>query len=98
MCGRVFDPEEISETKLNPLKGRKGDRWLWTIDRRYNVPPTMPLPVMISKDGVRTIEPMRWGLIPSWAKDMKGGFSTFNARADGIDTKPTFAGHRGQGH
>jgi putative SOS response-associated peptidase YedK len=31
---------------------------------------------------------MRWGLIPSWSKDMKGGFSTFNARADGIDTKP----------
>ena len=27
MCGRVFDPEEVSETKLNPLKGRKGDRW-----------------------------------------------------------------------
>jgi len=31
---------------------------------------------------------------------MKGGFSTFNARADGIDTKPTFkdawkAGRRG---
>ena len=42
MCGRVFDPEEVSETKLNPLKGRKGDRWLWTLARRYNVPPTMP--------------------------------------------------------
>jgi putative SOS response-associated peptidase YedK len=92
MCGRVFDPEEVSETKLNPLKGRKGDRWLWTLPRRYNVPPTMPLPVMTSRDGVRTIEPMRWGLIPSWSKDMKGGFSTFNARADGIDTKPTFKG------
>lgn len=35
---------------------------------------------------------MRWGLIPTWSKDMKGGFSTFNARADGIDTKPTFKG------
>jgi putative SOS response-associated peptidase YedK len=83
MCGRVFDPEEVSETKLNPLKGRAGDRWLWTMPRRYNVPPTMPLPVMTSRDGVRTVEPMRWGLIPSWSKDMKGGFSTFNARADG---------------
>jgi hypothetical protein len=26
MCGRVFDPEEVSQTKLNPLKGRAGDR------------------------------------------------------------------------
>jgi putative SOS response-associated peptidase YedK len=92
MCGRVFDPEEVSEIKLNPLKGRAGDRWLWTMPRRYNVPPTMPLPVMTSKDGIRTIEPMRWGLIPSWSKDMKGGFSTFNARADGVDSKPSFKG------
>ena len=41
---------------------------------------------------VRTIEPMRWGLIPAWSKDMKGGFITFNARANGIDIKPTFKG------
>jgi putative SOS response-associated peptidase YedK len=35
---------------------------------------------------------MRWGLVPTWSKDMKGGFSTFNARADGIDTKTSFKG------
>ena len=92
MCGRVFDPNEVSETKLNPFKRRAGDRWLWKLPRRYNVPPTMPLPVLTSKDGIRTIEPMRWGLIPSWSKDMKGGFSTFNARADTIDTKSSFKG------
>ena len=50
------------------------------------------IPVMTSKDGVRTIEPMRWGLIPSWSKDMKGGFSTFNARADGVDSKAHIQG------
>jgi putative SOS response-associated peptidase YedK len=56
--------------------------------RRYNVPPTMPLP----KDGVRIVGPMRRGLIPSWAKDAKGGFSTFNARADTVNTKSSFKG------
>jgi putative SOS response-associated peptidase YedK len=75
---------------LNPLKGRAGDRWLWTLPRRFNVPPTEPLPVMTSKHGVRTVEPMRWGLIPSWSKDMKGGFSTFNARADTVEAKSSF--------
>jgi len=35
---------------------------------------------------------MRWGLILSWAKDSKIGFSTFNARADGIEAKPAFKG------
>jgi putative SOS response-associated peptidase YedK len=33
---------------------------------------------------------MRWGLIPYWAKDIKIGFSTFNARAEEIDSKPAF--------
>jgi putative SOS response-associated peptidase YedK len=33
---------------------------------------------------------MRWGLIPFWAKDKKIGCSTFNARAEGIDTRPAF--------
>ena len=32
----------------------------------------------------------RWGLIPYWAKDIKIGFSTINARAEEIDTKPAF--------
>ncbi len=33
---------------------------------------------------------MRWGLIPFWAKDQKIGYSTFNARAEAIETKPAF--------
>jgi putative SOS response-associated peptidase YedK len=33
---------------------------------------------------------MRWGLVPSWADDIKIGYSTFNARAEGIDTRPAF--------
>ncbi len=35
---------------------------------------------------------MRWGLIPSWAKDIKIGYSTFNARAEGVDTRAAFRG------
>jgi putative SOS response-associated peptidase YedK len=33
---------------------------------------------------------MRWGLIPSWANDIKAGYSTFNARAEALDTRPAF--------
>jgi putative SOS response-associated peptidase YedK len=33
---------------------------------------------------------MKWGLVPSWAKDEKVGFSTFNARAEGIEQKASF--------
>jgi putative SOS response-associated peptidase YedK len=33
---------------------------------------------------------MRWGLIPYWAKDIKISFSTINASAEEVDTKPAF--------
>jgi putative SOS response-associated peptidase YedK len=54
--------------------------------------PTDPLPVVRfdPKDRQRSLDVMRWGLIPYWAKDIKIGFSTFNARAEEIDTKPAY--------
>jgi putative SOS response-associated peptidase YedK len=54
--------------------------------------PTDPLPVVRfdAKEHQRSLDVMRWGLIPYWAKDIKIGFSTIHARAEEIDTKPTF--------
>lgn len=33
---------------------------------------------------------MKWGLVPSWAKDEKIGYKMINARSEGIETKPSF--------
>jgi putative SOS response-associated peptidase YedK len=33
---------------------------------------------------------MKWGLVPSWAKDPQIGSKMINARAEGIQSKPTF--------
>jgi putative SOS response-associated peptidase YedK len=38
----------------------------------------------------RSLDMLRWGLIPYWAKDIKVGFSNINAKAEGIDSKPAF--------
>ena len=38
----------------------------------------------------RTLELLRWGLIPEWAKDKDIGLKAINARAEGIETKPMF--------
>lgn len=87
MCGRVRLPEDISEIKQD-LKiewDKLGD-----YQPHWNVPPTADLPVVTYAPGGRTLEKMRWGLIPAWAKDLKIGVSTFNARSDSIDTKPAF--------
>ncbi|MBM9468201.1 SOS response-associated peptidase [Nakamurella leprariae] len=39
---------------------------------------------------VRELEPMRWGLVPSWAKDVSVGNRMFNARAESLADKPAF--------
>jgi putative SOS response-associated peptidase YedK len=89
MCGRAKLPDDVSEIKLD----LKID-WDEIEDYRpnWNAAPTSKLPVVVSSGGVRKLTLMRWGLVPPWAKDIKIGSSTFNARADGIDTRPAFRG------
>jgi len=49
----------------------------------WNTAPTDPMLVATrGNDGQRIGEITRWGLVPWWAKDIKVGYSTFNARAD----------------
>jgi putative SOS response-associated peptidase YedK len=57
----------------------------------YNVAPTQSAWV-IAGDGRGGAKAgrMRWGLVPHWSKDLKSGFSTFNARIETAATKPTF--------
>ena len=43
-----------------------------------------------AKAGQRSLDVMRWGLVPFWAKDIKVGFANINAKAEGIETKPAF--------
>ena len=35
---------------------------------RYNIAPTQEIPVVVSRMGQRQLVPMRWGLIPAWAR------------------------------
>jgi len=36
----------------------------------------------------RSLDLMRWELVPFWAKDIKVGFSNINAKAETVETKP----------
>ena len=87
MCGRAKLPDDVSEIKLD-LKIDFDD--IAQYQPRWNAAPTTDLPVAVSNNGRRTLTLMRWGLVPSWAKDIKVGISTFNARAEGVDTRPAF--------
>jgi putative SOS response-associated peptidase YedK len=88
MCGRYFlsrTPEEIA-------------RWFATrnalpnFPARYNIAPTDPvLAVRFNrKSGERSLDTLRWGLVPHWAKDLKFGARAINARAESLATTPAF--------
>lgn len=58
---------------------------------RYNIAPTQSAPVIrANTQGGRELVELRWGLIPSWAKDISMGSRMINARAETVAEKPSF--------
>lgn len=59
---------------------------------RFNIAPTQPVPVIRqhTKEPIRQISTMRWGLIPHWSKDDSSAASTINARSETAAVKPAF--------
>ena len=55
---------------------------------RYNIAPSQPIAVVRLGEHGRELVPLRWGLIPSWAKDAR--FAQINARAETAADKPMF--------
>src|SRR5712671_5799756 len=90
MCGRVRLSSAVSEIKL--VFSIPPHRPNPNIAPSWNVAPTDPLPIVRYdvKAGERSLDVMRWGLVPFWAKDIKVGFSNINAKAEGIEGKPAF--------
>ncbi len=57
---------------------------------RYNIAPSQRVPVILPGAQGREIHALRWGLIPSWAKDPDMGNRLINARAETVHEKPSF--------
>lgn len=64
----------------------------WPPDRapRYNIAPTQDVAAVVRADGVDRLDWLRWGLVPSWADDVKIGNRMINARAETAAVKPAF--------
>jgi putative SOS response-associated peptidase YedK len=58
---------------------------------RYNIAPTQPVTVVrLGLGERRELVEMRWGLVPSWAKDAGVGARMINARCETAAEKPAF--------
>lgn len=88
MCGRyvsISGPEELTE-RFDVQRVAAG-----ALERRYNVAPTTQVPVVLEREGQRTLGTMRWGFVPFWAKQVGKGPQPINARVESIDDKRMFA-------
>ena len=57
---------------------------------RFNIAPGQETLTVVSDGSRNNARYMRWGLIPSWAKDASAGSRMINARAETIDARPAF--------
>ena len=56
----------------------------------YNTAPTHTVPILRHEESLVVIDPMQWGLVPSWSKDPSVGSKMINARSETITEKPSF--------
>jgi putative SOS response-associated peptidase YedK len=57
---------------------------------RYNIAPTQMAPVIFHDHNQPAMKLMRWGLIPSWAKDESTGNALINARTETLERRTAF--------
>lgn len=77
MCGRYVLKSDLKE--LEEIYGAVPDG-LYPFEPQYNVAPTLKMPVIHQHEGRNEISLYRWGLIPSWSKEVNTRYSMINAR------------------
>jgi putative SOS response-associated peptidase YedK len=91
MCGRVI--QSSGPLKLAIVDGLNvRDSRLSNYPRRWNGAPSQEFLVIRQNHhtGERSLDLLRWGLIPYWCKDPKGGRKPINAKAETVARLPTF--------
>src|SRR6516162_2780718 len=84
MCGRFVSaspPSEIADYFGVDAVAEQ------LLDPNWNVAPTNDVYVVYTDGGMRRLDPLHWGFVPSWAKDLSVGNRMINARAETIASK-----------
>jgi putative SOS response-associated peptidase YedK len=98
VCGRYTNTagvQELNERFKVPFPGEGGTH-------RYNVAPTEEVLAIVAPKGDRSeigqqARLLRWGLVPTWAKDAKIGNRMINAKMETVTERPAFRNLIGKG-
>jgi putative SOS response-associated peptidase YedK len=91
MCSRIIQSSE--PLRLAIVEGLDvSDSRIGNVRPRYNGAPSQELLVIREnhKTGERSLDLLRWGLIPHWCQDPTDGRRPINAKAESVSTLPTF--------
>ena len=85
MCGRFY----LTATPAELKKMFKVD-YLPELVPRYNIAPAQLSPIVVPVEKGRNIHMARWGLVPSWSRDLSLGVGMINAPVETLDEKPAY--------
>jgi putative SOS response-associated peptidase YedK len=85
MCGRFAQKSDPKR-----LAGQFGVAEAPAAEARYNVAPTQDILCVRAGGDGREMTLLKWGLVPSWAKDAAMGARLINARGETVAEKPSF--------
>jgi len=86
MCGRYT----LLADELDIRRRFEIPQEITSYEPSYNIAPGQDVLAVIYDGEKRRAGYLRWGLIPSWAKDEKIGYKMINARSETADEKPSF--------
>ncbi|MCW3026695.1 MAG: hypothetical protein JWM29_2127 [Solirubrobacterales bacterium] len=86
MCGRYTNtagPEELNDRFRVPIATDAGTG-------RFNIAPTEEVLAIVAPKSEPEARLLRWGLVPPWAEDLKGGGRMINARVETVTSTPAY--------
>src|SRR5207302_6097734 len=86
MCGRYTNTAGVEELNARfevPITSPAGTH-------RYNIAPTEEVLAIVSPKGKPQARMLRWGLVPTWAEDLKVSHKMINARIETVTRTPAY--------
>ena len=88
MCGRFVGFRPLEELRDHfPI-----DVADVNVTENFNVAPTQEILAIVRHSGQNHLQQLKWGLVPSWSKDVSIGSRLINARSETAASKPSFRG------
>jgi putative SOS response-associated peptidase YedK len=86
VCGRYTNTlgiEELNDRFRVPIESDAGTR-------RFNIAPTEEVLAIVASRGESEARLLRWGLVPTWASDLKSAAKMINARMETVASAPAY--------